>query len=99
MGPIARTAANATAEAWRTGELCTVAADSTSHGAIAAPVAGVSGCVGVLTAELMHGRECEPATRAVATMFAAQLSGIVSAWPAASTSNVADSAPRAATGR
>src|SRR5436305_7135655 len=41
MGPLARNAANATAEAWRTGQLRTVTSDIMSHGAVAAPVAGV----------------------------------------------------------
>src|SRR5436853_1798342 len=84
LGPIPRNAANATAEAWRTAQLRTVAGDVMSNGAVAAPVTGVFGCVGVLAAELRHGREEDPATRAVAAILAAQLAGIVSAWPAAS---------------
>jgi hypothetical protein len=55
-----------------------------AHGAIAAPVHGVSGCVGVFAAEVRHGREADPGTQAVAAMVAAQLAGLVSAWPSAS---------------
>ena len=85
LGPIPRGASNATAEAWRTARLRTVAADATSPGAIAAPVSGIGGCIGVFAAEVRHGREDDPGTQAVAAMIAAQLASIVSAWPAAST--------------
>jgi hypothetical protein len=85
LGPIPRGASNATAEAWRTAQLRTVAADPISHGAVAAPVSGIGGCIGVFAAEVRHGREDDPGTKAVAAMIAAQLASIVSAWPAAST--------------
>src|SRR5438552_3477334 len=99
LGAIPRNAANATAEAWRTAQLRTVAAGETSHGAVAAPVSGINGCVGVFAAEVRHGREEDPGTQAVAAMIAAQLAGIVSAWPAASTGpEMADSGPFAASG-
>jgi len=84
LGPIPRNAANATADAWRTAHLRTVASNQMFDGALAAPVSGVNGCVGVLTAEVRNGRERDAATQAVAAMFAAQLAGIVPAWPAAS---------------
>ncbi len=102
LGPIARNARNATADAWRTGQMRTVAADVVSHGAIVTPLAGVGGCVGVFAAEVRHGREEDPSTRAVAVMIAAQLAGIVPAWPAGSTpalpADVQDSGPLAASG-
>jgi hypothetical protein len=88
LGPIPRNADNVTAEAWRTAQLRTVAGDVMAHGAVAAPVHGVAGCVGVFAAEVRNGREDDPGTRAVAAMIAAQLAGIVSAWPAASTTDV-----------
>jgi hypothetical protein len=88
LGPIPRNAPNATAEAWRTAQLRTVAGDVMAHGAVAAPLHGVSGCVGVFAAEVRNGREEDPGTRAVAAMIAAQLAGIVSAWPAPSTAEV-----------
>ena len=88
IGPIPRNAANATAEAWRTAQIRTVAGDAMAHGAVAAPITGVSGCVGVLAAEVRNGREDDPATRAVAAILAAQLAGMVSAWPGASAADV-----------
>jgi hypothetical protein len=84
LGPIARNASNATADAWRTAELRTVAGDVMAYGAIAAPVHGTAGCVGVFAAEVRHGREADPATQAVAAIVAAQLAGLVAAWPSAS---------------
>ena len=84
LGPIPRKAENATADAWRSGKMRTVAGDGVSHGAVATPLAGMSGCVGVFAAEVRHGRENDLATQAVAVMIAAQLASIVSAWPAGS---------------
>jgi len=101
LGPIPRNAENATAEAWRSGQMRTVKSNVVSHGALATPLSGVSGCVGVFSAEVRHGREDDPSTRAVAAMIAAQLSSIVSAWPAGSAATpaeIADSGPLAASG-
>jgi hypothetical protein len=86
LGPVGLSATNATATAWRTGEMRTVAGDDTNNGAIIAPMFGAAGCIGVLTAEVRHGRELDPSTRAAAAMIAAQLSTAVSAWPAPSAS-------------
>ena len=97
LGPIPRDAANATAEAWRTARIRTVASNQMFDGALAAPIVGVNGCIGVFAAEVRHAREEDAATRAVATMIAAQLAGILPAWPAASgATEKADSAPLAA---
>ena len=97
LGPIPRNAANATADAWRTAQMRTVASNQMFDGALAAPISGVSGCVGVLTAEVRNAREGDPAARAVAAMFAAQLAGIMPAWPAASSApETANSAQAAA---
>lgn len=93
LGPISRNAANATAAAWRSAQIRTVPADATSHGAIAVPLSGVHGCVGVFAAELSEGRESDPTTRAAAAVIAAQLVTIVPVWPAPSASQ-----PIAATG-
>ena len=82
--PIVRGADNATAAAWRTGEVTTVAAGREGTGAIVAPLFSPDACVGVLAVEVRPGREDDPATRAVATMIAAQLATAVPAWPAAS---------------
>jgi hypothetical protein len=89
LGPIPRKAANATAEAWRSAQMRTVPADAVSHGAIAVPLSGVNGCVGVFAAELRDGREQHAATQAVASVIAAQLAAIVPAWPAPSNSQPA----------
>jgi hypothetical protein len=84
LGPIGRNADNATAACWRSGELKTFAGDIISNGAIVAPMFGPDTCVGVLAAEVRHGRESDADARAVAAMFAAQLATVVAAWPAAS---------------
>jgi len=84
LGPLTRNAENATAEAWRTGQMRIVASTVASHGALAAPLFSIDGCVGVLAAEVRHEREHDPSTRALVTMFAAQLACIVPVWPGAS---------------
>jgi len=94
LGPIARSADNATADAWRSGQMRAVIADVSTHGAIVTPMATPAGCVGVLAAEVRRGRETDPATRAMAVMIAAQLAGVVTAWPSA---NSAPQSPTATT--
>jgi hypothetical protein len=84
LGPIARDAKNATAACWRTGDTLAVAGGDEANGAIVAPMFGPGACIGVLAVEVRNRREQEPAARAVATMIAAQLAAIVSAWPPAS---------------
>jgi hypothetical protein len=86
--PIARSADNATADAWRTSEMRTVAADSSGYGAVVAPLLGPAECVGVLAAETRSGRENDDVTRAAATIIAAQLAGVLAAWPVASTTDM-----------
>ena len=73
LGTIARDAENATAAAFRTSLLQTVKADSVSNGAIAVPLVTVSGCVGVVAAEVRHGGEKDQGKLAAATIVAAQL--------------------------
>ena len=85
LGPIAQGADNATAAAWRTGETTVVGGDAAGNGAIVTPMFGPDACIGALAVELRNGREHDSSTRAVATMIAAQLASVVSAWPAAST--------------
>jgi hypothetical protein len=82
--PIGRGADNATAAAWRTGEVTTVAAGREGTGAIVVPLFSPDACVGVLAVEVRPGREDDPATRAIANMIAAQLATAVPAWPVAS---------------
>jgi hypothetical protein len=84
LGPISRQASNATAAAWRKGELHLVPGTPMAYGALVAPLMRPDGCFGVLAAELRNQREHEPATQAVTTMIAAQLSSILAAGPAPS---------------
>jgi hypothetical protein len=84
LGPINRSAINATAAAWRSGTLQAVAGDLSTRGALAAPMLGPDRCIGVLAVEISGGREDNPGKRAVTMMFAAQLSAAFAAWPAAS---------------
>ena len=84
LGPIRRNAENATAAAWRTAKARTVSGEMAANGAIVTPLFGPDGCIGVLTAEVRHGREQDEATRAVTRMIAAQLASVVAAWPAPS---------------
>lgn len=85
LRPIPRGADNATAAAWRTGAMRIVPGDATGPGAIVAPMCAPGSCLGVLAAEVRNGREADEHTQAVATILAAQLSGVLTAWPAAST--------------
>jgi len=90
LGSIPRDADNATADAWRTGEARTVAGDAMANGAIVAPMFGPDTCIGVLAAEVRHGREQDEATRAVTMMVAAQLAMVLGAWPAPSEARAAE---------
>ena len=77
LGTILREAENATAAAFRTSLLQTVAADAVSNGAIAAPLVTPAGCVGVMAAEVRHKGEKDPAKLAAASIVAAQLATLV----------------------
>jgi hypothetical protein len=83
MGTIPRDAENATASAYRTGVVQIVTADDISPGAIAAPLLSPSGPLGVMAAELLHDGERRDATRAAATIVAAQLSTLMGPPPSA----------------
>jgi hypothetical protein len=85
---IARHADNATAAAWRCGETGTVPEDASGYGAIVAPMMNPAGCVGVFAAEVRGGREGDSATCAATTILAAQLAGVLAAWPAPSTTDL-----------
>jgi len=82
LGSIPRGADNATAAAWRTGEVRSVTGDVMSNGAIVAPMFAPDTCIGVLAAEVRHRREQDPAVQAVTAMVAAQLATVLGAWPA-----------------
>jgi len=82
MGSLPTSAENATAAAWRTGELRAVPATTEAPGALVAPIVTSDGCVGVLAAEVKDGRELRGEVRALATIFAAQLATLVTPLPA-----------------
>jgi hypothetical protein len=82
MGKIHRDSNNATAAAYRTAEVRTVAGDAFTSGAVIVPLMTSDGCVGVLSAEMKGGSEKDESSQALATIFAAQLATIV-ATPAA----------------
>ena len=77
MGTLGVDDENATAAAFRTGLLQTVAAAAKSSGAVAAPLVSTSGCVGVMSAEMRHGGEKVAARLAAASIVAAQLATII----------------------
>ncbi len=83
MPPLARSANNAAAAAYRTGALQIVLSrPGSSKGAIVAPVLSVNGCIGVLSAEVRDGGETSYTIQALAAIFAAQLAGMLSTAPA-----------------
>jgi GAF domain-containing protein len=78
--PVPRSANNAAAAAYRTGTLqMVVKRQGTSRGALVAPLLASGGCIGALTAEIRDGGETSETTQALATIVAAQLTGVLSA--------------------
>ncbi len=77
LGTISTDANNATAAAWRSGELVAVPGESDAPGALVTPIITADGCVGVLAAELPNGRERREDVRALATIFSALLATVV----------------------
>jgi hypothetical protein len=93
FGPIAKEAVNATAAAWRTGQLQTVRGGATSRGAVVAPMLGTDRCIGVLAVEVDAERVSDKTTQATVSLVAAQLSAVVTPWPAGSSAEQADILP------
>jgi len=93
LGTISKEAENATAAAFRTGVVQIVKADAFSPGAIAAPLLCPSGPLGVMAAELLQDGERRDATRAAATIVAAQLAMLLG--PPARTPGKAETVVRA----
>ena len=81
MPSVPRSADNAAAAAYRTGTIQIVAAKpggaSGAPGAIVAPIIAPEGCVGALSAEIRGGGEGSESVGALATIFAAQLAGVL----------------------
>jgi hypothetical protein len=87
MRPVPRSADNAAAAAYRSGALQTVMArPGTPLGAVVAPLLAADGCIGALTAEVRDGGEQSEQVQALASIFAAQLAGILGASATASSS-------------
>lgn len=82
VGAIPRDAANLTAAAFREARLRASAAFGTTQAALAAPLIGPSGPVGVLAAELRSAPDVSASTSAVATIIASQLATLVAVFPA-----------------
>jgi len=85
IGSLPTSAENATALAWRTGDVQIV------PGALVAPIVTSDGCVGALAAELPEGSESRADVRALATIFAAQLAMFVTALPSVGGEQIAAS--------
>jgi hypothetical protein len=79
LRPIDLDADNATARAWRLAELQIVSGRGAQPGAIVVPMPSSAGCVGVVAAEVRHGREHDPPTLALARILAAQLAMLTGA--------------------
>ncbi|MGH9408995.1 MAG: hypothetical protein ACRD1V_06035 [Vicinamibacterales bacterium] len=77
LGTIGRDADNLTGAAFRTGLLQTVKATSASIGAVAAPLTGAKGVVGVLAVELKDNGEQRDDRRAAVAIVAAQIATLV----------------------
>jgi hypothetical protein len=90
LGTIGSDANNATAAAWRSGELTAVAGGDGQSGALVTPIVTAEGCVGVLAAEIADGREMRDDVRALATIFSAQLATVVTPVAEASQAGLAD---------
>jgi hypothetical protein len=74
---IPRDADNATAAAYRAGELRVVEGDAATPGAVVVPLLTSLGPAGVMAAEIRRGGETSTATQAIATIVAAQISTLV----------------------
>ncbi len=90
LGSISSDASNATAAAWRSGELTAVAGAAGAPGALVTPIVTADGCVAVLAAEIADGREMDDDVRALATIFSAQLATVVMPVAEVGQSDMAD---------
>jgi hypothetical protein len=77
LGTLSRDAENVTASAFRTGLLQVVKGTPASNGAVAAPLVGPGGTVGVIAAELRNNGEQLDARRAAVAIVAAQIATLV----------------------
>jgi hypothetical protein len=78
MTRVQRSADNAAASAYRTGQMQIVLArPGQSNGAVVAPLLSADGCIGALSAEIRGGGESSDSVQALAAIFAAQLAGVL----------------------
>lgn len=97
MPTVPRSGDNAAAEAYRTGRLqIVVSRPGSSAGAVVAPIVGTEGCVGALSAEIRNGGESSDAVQALATIFSAQLAGILATSSAQTASSETPASERKA---
>jgi hypothetical protein len=82
IGAIDRASANLTAEALRENAPRVSEATATAGAALAVPMCGPAGPVGVLSAELQTGKAADEACVAIASIFAAQLATLTAPLPA-----------------
>jgi len=91
---VARSADNAAAAAYRSGELQIVKSrPGASQGTIVAPLLSADGCIGALTAEIRDQGEYSETTRALSLILASQLAGVL----ASAAENPAATSPEART--
>ena len=81
MPRVPRSADNAAAAAYRTGELQVVPSRPGFRGAVVAPILRADGCVGALSAEIESGGEISEGVQAVASIVAAQLGCVLPEAP------------------
>ena len=97
MPPVPRSADNAAAAAYRSGTLQIVASrPGGASGAVVAPILSADGCIGALSAEIRSGGETSESVQALASIFAAQLAGVLGTAPAATAAARKSAEPRAA---
>jgi hypothetical protein len=97
MPAVPRSADNAAARAYRTGEVQVFAGGpGTTDAAVVTPLLSADGCVGALSLEMASGAEPSEQVQSLAAIFAAQLAAIVGGAQAAeSSAQAAPSAKRA----
>lgn len=81
IAPVPRSAANAAAAAYRSGNLQIVLSRPGTSGAIVAPILVPGGCVGALSAEF-SGAETSESVQSLAAVVAANLASVLSPAPA-----------------
>jgi hypothetical protein len=81
IGSVPRDSSNITSTAFREGSPRLSVARDATPAALAVPMCGPSGPVGVLSAEMQPGRNADPTCVALATIFAAQLATLAMPVP------------------